>query len=73
MNENSTFEKLRTKVVLTDVQVEEMFGISRHTLRNLRFKRQGPNYLKLGTKAVRYKPQDIEDWLESHRIVLDND
>jgi excisionase family DNA binding protein len=42
-------------------------GISASTLNKLRCTGAGPVYFKLG-RAVRYDPQDLDQWLASHRI-----
>ena len=42
-------------------------GLSASTLNKLRCTGGGPAFLKLG-RAVRYKRDDLEDWLDSQRI-----
>jgi predicted DNA-binding transcriptional regulator AlpA len=52
---------------LNERQVAELLGLSVQTVRNWRFRRVGPAYIKLGG-AVRYRPEDIEKYLETRRI-----
>jgi excisionase family DNA binding protein len=42
-------------------------GLSISTLNKLRCTGYGPVYFKLG-RAVRYDPQDLDQWLAAHRI-----
>jgi predicted DNA-binding transcriptional regulator AlpA len=42
-------------------------GLSTSTLNKLRCTGGGPAFLKLG-RAVRYKPDDLKDWLDSQRV-----
>jgi predicted DNA-binding transcriptional regulator AlpA len=43
-------------------------GLSVSTLNKLRCSGGGPAFLKLG-RAVRYKPVDLKDWLDSRRVL----
>ena len=52
------------KQLLTEAEVEKEYTISKRTLQKLRCTGGGPSYLKLG-RAVRYRPKDIEVYLES--------
>jgi predicted DNA-binding transcriptional regulator AlpA len=53
---------------LTDHQVVEKTGIPRQTLANLRCQGKGPIFYKIG-RSIRYKEQDIENYMESHRVI----
>lgn len=56
---NSTLETL-----LNEHEVARITGLSVASVRRWRLLRQGPKYLKIGA-AVRYKAEDITEWLES--------
>ena len=45
-----------------------IIGLSVSTLNKLRCSGGGPAFLKLG-RAVRYKPVDLKDWLDSRRVI----
>lgn len=49
---------------LTTKQVETMTGIPAATLRYFRATNQGPTSFKLGSRAVRYKSEDVEAWIQ---------
>ena len=50
--------------LLTVKELSEYLGISDETLRKYRMRGNGPKYLKLG-RAVRYKLEDVLEWLDS--------
>jgi len=58
---------MMTKTV-NEIDAARMLGLSVQTLRNYRYLRTGPPYLKLG-RAVRYLVEDLEKYLAARRIV----
>ena len=56
--------------LLNEHQVAEFVQLSVASVRRWRLFRTGPKYLKIGA-AVRYRREDVEDWLCSCRAVLD--
>ncbi len=50
--------------LLNEHEVARVTGLSVASVRRWRLLRQGPKYLKLNS-AVRYKPEDIAEWLAS--------
>ena len=52
---------------LTEVQAKELTGFSLSKLRVDRMKKVGIPYLKIG-KFVRYRPEDIEAFMDKHLI-----
>jgi len=54
---------------LNPKQVEEMFGLNRRTLANLRWLKKGPAYIKLG-KQVLYPVQEIEKWIKENGTLI---
>ncbi|MDR1242217.1 MAG: helix-turn-helix domain-containing protein [Deltaproteobacteria bacterium] len=57
-----------TEKLLSPVEVEEMYNIPTTTLEKWRSLKMGPSYHKLG-KHIRYKPKDVEQWIESKRVL----
>ena len=53
---------------LTEIQVSELTGFKLPTLRNWRFERRGIPYLRIGKRSIRYKLQDVIDYMETRRI-----
>jgi len=56
------------KKLLTEKEVAELTGLSLSTLRMNRSKGKGLSYLKIG-KCVRYRMADLENYLESHKVI----
>ncbi len=52
---------------LDEKQVSQLMGLALPTLRNWRFLRKGPSYVKLD-RAVRYALSDVIAYLESRKI-----
>jgi len=57
-------DNLRT---YTTAEISEMFGLGESYLRKLRQLRKGPKYSKLG-RMVRYRREDVEEWLRSAMV-----
>jgi predicted DNA-binding transcriptional regulator AlpA len=49
---------------LNEHDVARITGLSVASVRRWRLLRQGPKYLKIGA-AVRYRPEDVNAWLNS--------
>lgn len=54
-------------VTITPEQAAERYGICRGSLANMRNKKQGPPYLKVGRKVL-YPVKDFEAWLFSNPV-----
>ncbi|MGN6534772.1 MAG: helix-turn-helix transcriptional regulator [Mesorhizobium sp.] len=48
--------------LLTTKQAAALLGYAPQTLANMRHKGTGPEFIKLGNGATRYKPSAIRDW-----------
>lgn len=42
----------------------ERLGLSVGALAQMRYKGNGPRFIKLGGRQIRYSESDIQDWLE---------
>jgi len=51
--------------LLSTKQVAVLFGVSDVWLELLRQKKQGPKWIALGPRCIRYKLSDILDWLQA--------
>ncbi len=49
-------------------EVAEMLKISPRSLEGLRFRRQGPRFVKISKTRVRYRLADVEKFLKSRTI-----
>lgn len=50
--------------LLTSSQVAEMLHITEEGLRRWRYRGKGPPFLRLGPRTLRYRPEDVQTWLE---------
>lgn len=51
--------------MLTTAQVSKRYGLTKSTLRNLRFRHEGPPYYTPTPNIVLYKISEFEAWLNS--------
>ena len=75
MNSDKCEHKSINNHVLTDPEAAQYIGMSISFLRQSRMdgarlnRTQGPIYLKIG-RSVRYKKDDLDAWLDEHRVQL---
>lgn len=50
--------------LLNDVEVAALLGASLQTVRNWRWRGEGPRFVKLGGRMVRYRPEDVQAFIE---------
>ncbi len=55
--------------VYTDAELAPLVGVKRITLQQWRARKQGPPYVKVGPRAVRYRWSEVAAWLDAGRIV----
>ncbi|MGO1522840.1 MAG: helix-turn-helix transcriptional regulator [Nesterenkonia sp.] len=53
--------------LMTRQEVADHLGVAEGTLRNWNSAGRGPTPIKYGTTAVRYFPEDVDDWLRKQR------
>lgn len=51
--------KLAGGFLLTDVEVARLLGVAVQTVRNWRGKAEGPAFIKLGGRMIRYEPDAV--------------
>ena len=56
--------------LINEIKTAEILCVAVQTLRNWRHQRKGPPYLKI-SRAVRYKVEDLENFMDSKRIDLE--
>lgn len=66
MNGHSQARKLtRGAPLLTEVDAAAYLNLTRRALQAWRYQGRGPRYVKISARAVRYRPEDLESWVET--------
>ena len=55
---------------LTVAEAASYLGIKTQTLNNWRSMQKGPNYIKYSSRAVRYSINDLDEFIQCHRVAL---
>jgi excisionase family DNA binding protein len=50
---------------LTTEQAAALLGFTRRALENLRYRRTGPPFVRVGPKAIRYSKARLHEWLST--------
>lgn len=56
-------EKLAAGCLLTEVELAALYGVSLQTVRNWRWKNEGPRWVRVGGRSIRYKPADVQAFI----------
>jgi predicted DNA-binding transcriptional regulator AlpA len=56
--------KLAAGNLLTDTEVAALCGCAVQTLRNMRWRGEGPTWVRLGGRMIRYKPADVQAFID---------
>lgn len=56
--------KLAAGYLLTDTEAAELCGCAVQTLRNMRWRGEGPKHVTLGKRMVRYKLADLAAFID---------
>ena len=64
-------EKLAAGILLTDVELAALWGCAVQTLRNMRWRGEGPAWVRLGGRMVRYKPADVQAFIDGDSAATD--
>jgi predicted DNA-binding transcriptional regulator AlpA len=61
-------ENIKLDVLYTPSEVSKIIGITTSTLANWRVTRSdGPPFIRVGGRAIRYPANDLLEWLEKQR------
>lgn len=52
-----------TSPLLTSQELAKYLGLTEATIRNWQWAGQGPPFVRLGNKVIRYRREDVEKWL----------
>ena len=54
-----------TPELLTPEQAGQILSMSSHSLAQMRYVGNGPAYVKISAKTIRYRRTDLEAWLQA--------
>lgn len=57
------------KRCISGKEVEKLYSISNRTLQTMRQNGEGPPYVKLSSRKIVYKVDDLEAWIDSRRMI----
>lgn len=52
---------------MNEVAAAEFLGVSRRTMQGWRWRGGGPPFVRVGSRAVRYDPAQVRDWVDAQR------
>ena len=55
---------LQIKLLLTEEEAAAALGFTSRCLQNWRHRGSGPRYVRVSSRAVRYRPEDLAAWAE---------
>ena len=53
---------------LSETHAAEYLSLSKKSLQRWRFNRQGPPYVKLNMKTIRYQREDLDQWMKDRLV-----
>jgi predicted DNA-binding transcriptional regulator AlpA len=59
--------------LLTPAELAEITGLSQETLAQWRSQKRGIPYVKISHNCVRYRPQDVDLWIDQRIVRVDVD
>ena len=54
-------------ILLTEQQAADLLGLAQTHLRYLRRTNQGPDFIRVGKRAIRYRVADVQAWIEENK------
>lgn len=60
-----------TPKLLDEGEVASILGVTRRTLQGWRYKGRGPTFIRMSGRCVRYKRQDVLEFIEEHTKTTD--
>ena len=52
-------------ILLTEKEAGKILGFSIRTLQKWRIEGQGPHFIRVSARAIRYRREDLDRWIES--------
>lgn len=52
--------------LLTEIEAADLLRLTPRALQAWRYQGRGPRFVKISARAVRYRPEDLDQWIEDH-------
>ena len=59
--------------LMTSSQVSAWLGVTSAALAQMRYQRRGPDFIRISGQRVRYRREDVEQWISRRLIHQDED
>lgn len=55
--------------LVTEVEIAPVVGLSPKTLSNMRSRGEGPPYVRISGRAIRYSRRAVDAWIDEHTVM----
>ncbi len=55
-----------TEQLLTPAQAGDLLAMTKGALAQLRYLGSGPRFVRVSGRSIRYRPQDLDEWIEAN-------
>ncbi len=55
-------------LMLTPNEAATYLNVTKNTLATMRYRRQGPDFIRLGKGTIRYTKKALDDWIEASTV-----
>ena len=55
-----------TEQLLTPAQAGDLLAMTTGALAQLRYLGTGPKFVRVSGRSIRYRPQDLDEWIETN-------
>lgn len=55
-----------TEQLLTPTQAGDLLAMTKGALAQLRYLGSGPRFVRVSGRAIRYRPHDLDEWIEAN-------
>jgi len=60
--------KIKLPIYLTEIEAAEILNVHRQTMTSWRYRGVGPPFVRLSPACIRYRRQDLDEWLEARKV-----
>jgi predicted DNA-binding transcriptional regulator AlpA len=59
--------------LLSPRKVADKLGVSEGALAQMRYMKTGPDYVRINSRNIMYRPEDVEAWILERTVASDTD